>query len=221
MVGNTLKAAALLALTHKRKATRLKGYQCVGDFQNGRFECDHVSPWTKSGRNLDATIMIIGQDWVSADVLASYAPDSPVAERGFDAAFPTNANLDRLLRDHFGLERGQCYLTNLFAFIKPDNASTSIPIRDLISSARDFTLEEIRIIAPQLVICLGLRTFQALARAASKKKPRNIEQAINSPFSYVNSMVHCVAHTGAFGMNNRGRAQVDKDWASLAWVQTH
>jgi hypothetical protein len=29
-------------------------------------------------------------------------------------------------------------------------------------------------------------------------------------------MVHCVAHTGAFGMNNRSRGKVEEDWQKLA-----
>ncbi|HWA50405.1 MAG TPA: hypothetical protein VG742_19205, partial [Dongiaceae bacterium] len=55
-----------------------------------------------------------------------------------------------------------------------------------------------------------------LARAAEKAEPHSLKQAINSPFSYGNSKIHCVAHTGAFGMNNRGREQVGRDWQRLA-----
>ncbi len=210
------KMRALLALAKKRKATRFDGYDCIGDFYGGRYECNHVSPWTKSGRDVDAKVMVVGQDWVGSDVLKRDPPDEHVVKYGFDPKFPTNYNLDAFLKRHFGLSREDCYLTNLFAFIKPGHASANIPLADLTESARKFTLEEIRIVSPHLVICLGLRTFCALARAAGEDEPRNMKEAISSPFNYADSTIHCVAHTGAFGMNNRGPDQVKADWRKLA-----
>lgn len=159
--------------------------------------------------------MVIGQDWSSADVLAR-EPDLEVAKLGFDRNFPTNRNLDDLLRRHFRLERTDCYLTNLFPFIKPGGASAHIRMADLVWSAREFTLLEIRIVSPKLVICLGLRTFRALAHADGRQPPATLAQAIAAPFAIGGSTVHCVAHTGALGMNNRSRGQVDKDWRALA-----
>lgn len=159
--------------------------------------------------------MVVAQDWSSADVLAR-PPDSFVAERGFDPTFPTNRQLDKLLLRHFGMTRDQCYLTNLFPFIKSGGASASIPFRMLVNSARLFTMREIEIVAPGLVICLGLRTFGALRVAASQDWPMKMERAIDSPFLLSASRVHCVAHTGSRGMNNRGRDKVDLDWQRLA-----
>jgi hypothetical protein len=38
-------------------------YSCLGDFAGGIYDCDdHVSPWSKSAQNVDATIMVVGQD---------------------------------------------------------------------------------------------------------------------------------------------------------------
>lgn len=198
-----------------RKAARRDGYQYLHEFHSGLYECDHVSPWTRSGSNVDAAVMVIGQDWSSADVLAG-EPNREVARDGFDGSFQTNRNLDDLLGRHFRLARTQCYLTNLFPFIKPGGASSPIPMADLVWSAREFTLPEVRAVAPKLAICLGLRTFHALARADGRRPPSTLAQAIASPFEFGGSRVHCVAHTGALGMNNRSRAQVDKDWEALA-----
>jgi len=211
-----MKTEALLLVARLRQATRLDGYASVGDFHDAMFECDHVSPWTKSGSNVDADIMIIGQDWSSSDVLGGDPPDLEVAELGFDPKFPTNRNLDDLLERHFGLKRAECYLTNLFPFIKSGNASGAIPLKDLVVSARRFTLPEIRIVCPQLVACLGLKTFSALMRAAGLKGSPKMAEAVGSPFEFADSRIHCVAHTGAFGMNNRGRKQVENDWHQLA-----
>ncbi len=212
----SIKAKALLELARLRQSTRRPGYGAIGAFHNGLFECDHVSPWTKSGKRVDAAVMIVGQDWSSADVLARAPPDLKVARRGFDAKFPTNANLDALLQRHFGLTRKQCYLTNLFPYIKRGSASAAIPMKDLLWAAQTFTLPEIRIVSPRQVICLGVRTFRALQRAVGAKSASTLISAIKSPFSYGSSTIHCVAHTGALGTNNRGKSRVETDWAKIA-----
>ena len=211
-----MKTEALLQLARLRQSTRLDGYASISDFHDGIFECDHVSPWTKSGCNVDAEIMIIGQDWSSSDALGRDPPDLHSAALGFSPKFPTNRNLDNLLERHFHLNRKECYLTNLFPFIKLGKASAGIPLKHLVASAQRFTLPEVRIVSPQLVICLGLRTFLALMRAVGLKGSPKVDQAVKAPFKFANAMIHCVAHTGAFGMNNRGRGRVEEDWQLLA-----
>lgn len=210
------KERALRALAELRKKTRLKGYKGVSDFHGGTFDGNHVSPWTKSGCNVDADIMVVGQDWVSADAFKRYNRDSSVATEGYDPSFPTNKNLDSLLKKHFGVIRKDCYLTNLFPFIKSGHASASIPLKHLVQCATIFTLQEIRIVRPRLVICLGLRTFSALRETVGFTDKLKMAEAIAAPFDYEDAVIACVAHTGAFGMNNRGKDQVERDWRKLA-----
>jgi restriction system protein len=211
-----MKREALLSLARKRQSCRLDGYACIGDFHRGAFECDHVSPWTKSAGNVDAEIMIVGQDWSSSDALNIEVPDPHLIRHGFDPKFPTNKNLNSLLNRHFGVTRAQCYFTNVFPFIKAGDPSAAIRQKDLNWSAKTFCLAEIEIVSPQLVICLGLGTFLALMRAADLKGSPNLDQAINSPFKFAHSRIHCVAHTGARGINNRGWIQVNRDGQQLA-----
>lgn len=215
--GSPTKAAALLQLARKRQSSHLDDYACIGDFHDGIYECDHVSPWTKSGCNLDAEVMVVGQDWSSADVLEGNGRPDPVRARlGYDPGSRTNKNLDRLLQVHFGLERADCYLTNIFPFVKPGKKNASIRLRDMERCARDFTLNEVRIVAPRLVLCLGLQTFKAFGRAAGQREPRNMDEAVNSPFDFEGSTIHCVAHAGDLGMNNRRRDRVVADWQRIA-----
>jgi hypothetical protein len=209
------KEQQLLALARKRQGARLAGYACLADFHGGIFEGDYISPWSKSAHNVDTSVMVIGQDWASAEMLKKTAPDSPRAKLGFDPEFPTNVKLDQLLWQHLGLRRADCYLTNLFVLIKLGSASASIPSADLNWSAKTFTIPEIEIVSPKLVICLGLRTFRALMRAAGQSPARTIETAIASPMSLGTSTVRCVAHTGALGTLNRSREKVERDWEAL------
>ena len=210
------KVRALRRLAERRKAARRDGYDCLGDFHDGFFECSHVSPWSKAAGNVNARVMVVGQDWASADMLARTPPNQQWAEFGFDRGLPTNVYLDELLKRHFGLKRAQCYLTNLFVLIKPGGVSAGIPMKDLVWSAEEFTIPEIKIVRPKVVICLGLRAFRALGRAAGHRLPRLMADAIRARFRLEASMVHCVAHTGAFGTKNRSRGQVERDWRKLA-----
>ncbi len=168
-----MKSEALLELARLRQSTRLDGYACIGDFHGGIFECDHVSPYTKSGNNVDAEIMVVGQDWSSADRLSVEPPDVRSAELGYTPNLPTNKNLDDLLKRHFGMARAECYLTNLFPFVKQGNLSATIRLKDLIGCAQRFTLREIKIVSPQIVVCLGIGTFNALRRASGIKGALN------------------------------------------------
>ena len=211
-----MKTQRLSKLVNKRQTMRLDDYDCIGDFHDGVFECDFVSPITKSGHNVDAEVMVVLQDWSSSDVLGKTPPDLDGSKFGYTPSLPTNKNLDALLDRHFGLVRAECYLTNLFPFVKAGGISASIPMKDLVTCAQKFTIPEIQIVAPRLVVCLGLRTFLALMRAHGLKGTPKMDEAVNSPFNIEISSVNCVAHTGALGMNNRGRSQVEKDWKKVS-----
>lgn len=93
----------------------MAGCARIGDFHGGVYDCDHVSPWTKSADNPDAEVMIVGQDWASIEMLSG--PIHPERVRlGYDPERSTNQNLQRLLRDHFSLAFGKTYATNAFPF---------------------------------------------------------------------------------------------------------
>ncbi len=46
------KSSELSALVAHRQASQWEGYGCIGDYQNGLFECDFVSPYTKGPKTL-------------------------------------------------------------------------------------------------------------------------------------------------------------------------
>jgi restriction system protein len=191
-------------------------YRRLGAFHSGAYECDHVSPWSKSGGCPNAPIMIVGQDWSSAEHLEKSPPNEHMINFGFHPKFPTNVKLDELLDQHLGITRGVCYLTNLFPFIKAGSASASIPMRDLKRCAAEFLLPQIKIVRPRVVICLGIATFRALMRGCGQPAPRQLGKAIEgSPYSIEEAMIFAVAHTGSRGLQGRGAEQVARDWARI------
>src|ERR1700681_721898 len=97
----------------------------------GRWECEYVVPWTKSACNLDAQLMIIGQDWASERFLTDPRYNTPkrIHDRekiGQDEYLPTNRRLKSLLQKHFLLEFSQTYATDVSVFIKPGNMTGNV-----------------------------------------------------------------------------------------------
>src|SRR6267143_106898 len=96
------KPTELLALAKLRQATRWPGYKCIGDYHAGAYECNLVSPYTKTAGNIDADVMVMLQDWASDEVLCGSFHE-PSANLGHTPSRPTNRNLTKLLDTIFGL----------------------------------------------------------------------------------------------------------------------
>ena len=64
------KMAELKRLGSKRKNVCWGGYRPIGDYHEGAYESEYVSPYTKSANNPDAQIMVLLQDWSSDEVLS-------------------------------------------------------------------------------------------------------------------------------------------------------
>jgi hypothetical protein len=44
-------------------------YSGIGDYHDGAYECERVSPYTKTAGNVDADVMVLLQDWASHGVV--------------------------------------------------------------------------------------------------------------------------------------------------------
>lgn len=219
MTSAKTKKSKLKAVAEKRRSFDLSGsglshFRHVEEFADGAYKCDHVSPWTKSACNVDAQIMIVGQDWASAEFLGE--EDPLLAELGFDPRLPTNTRLQALLDRHFGLSFGQVYATNAFPFVKPGWMQGGVkPVSALRLTVQEFLFPQIAIVDPKLIICLGKPTFDAIGWAIGIPRTRIIADAILHPFKHGSGWVACVAHTGSRGTQNRGSDLVEQDWKKL------
>ena len=210
------KRDRLVDLVRHRQENVPPGYGGIGDYHSGAYECDFVSPYTKSAQNLDADIMLVLQDWCS-DKFLRKPVDPEVVELGHDPQRQTNKNLKRLLCTHFGIGLEQTYATNLFPFIKPGDMSADVPCSVLKQAASSYTVPEIRIIEPTLVVCLGLKVYQAVQESLGMVPARNLETAIASSFAssfrIENSQVWAQAHPSRYP---GGKVRVAKNWRRMA-----
>ena len=204
------KHARLLELARLRQKTRWSPYRCIGDYHEGKYECDFVSPYTKSACNVDSGLMVLLQDWASDDVLGGRF----LLERitvGHDPSRRTNQRLRVLLRRYFRLELEQVYATNVFPFVKLGRMDARIPRQDLVRAAREFALPQIEIVGPRLAVCLGKTAFNAVAVATDHRRAGSLADAIASPFEMGKTQVWCQAHLGRNAVD-----QVAGDWARMA-----
>ncbi|SDS61733.1 hypothetical protein [Bradyrhizobium canariense] len=218
------KKEALADLILLRKQDRNPKYHALSDFDDGFYDGDWITPWTISACNLDAGLMIVAQDWSSAEALESPKRSKPAQKEarklcGQDANLPTNKTLKALLKKHFGLEFADTYATNLFVFIKPGTISAKIPIEDLAYCAEKYALPQIEIVQPRMVLCLGKGTFNAIQLALGHPLSKLSEASLpNAHTQHQNGAeIYGVPHTGSWGTRNAGGIDnMHTIWARLA-----
>jgi hypothetical protein len=217
------KHAELANLVTLRRSDESAEY-ALHKFCDGRWDFPFVVPWTKSACNVDAKVMIIGQDWASEDYLREPKNDTPerVALRdefGQDPHLPTNRNIKRWLR-FFDLTWEQTYATDVSVFIKPARISAKVSMSLLERCATKYTVPQIRIVKPIMAICLGIPTYNSV-RLALGKLPVLLADAIqaDAPPTTVDecTQIYGVPHAGGQGLAAcGGYAKVDPIWQQLA-----
>ncbi len=212
------KRQKLRKLAKRRQAHRLRPHACLADFHSGFYECDHVSPWSKSACNVDAEVMIIGQDWVSWDRLERECDEKRQERRrtGQDCSSRTNTNLREFLR-YMGLQFCETYATNVFPFIKRGKKSARVPRKDYVSCAKTYALPQIEIVSPRMAICLGQEAFYAVCRDAGLRRKDWRKARSPGPHTRIGSVkIYGLPHPGPLGLNNAGgKDAVTRRWRLL------
>jgi uracil-DNA glycosylase family 4 len=217
-------------LPEKTREELLKeGFLDVSDICKGLYDTrDFVSPYSKTACNLNADVMLIGQDWSSQDTLENYPEEKAkeVAKNGYDADIPTNKNLQDFLgafnkgafneKEKLKLNFSDCYATNLFVFIKPKKISSPIKKKYFIECAKEYTLPEIAIVKPKIVICLGSQVFKVLSKimTGSEKTLKDYNRPIYD--AKIGTHIIGVYHPGGLGTKAAGgKENAKKHWEKI------
>ena len=56
------KKEELSKLAKLRQSKVYEGYTSIADYANGAYECEYVSPYSKSAHNVDADVFVILKD---------------------------------------------------------------------------------------------------------------------------------------------------------------
>lgn len=212
------KRELLQSLALKRRVGRQwPKYKKIGCYHGGAYECDHVSPYTKTAGNVNASVLVILQDWASDKFLAGTF-DPELRDKGRSLEVRSNRTLERLLREHFDLALAETYATNLFPFVKPGKMNSRVPQEDLRRVAEEFAWPQVEIVQPRLVVCLGLSVFNAISNCLGAKRHSHIQDAITTNLRYNGIQIYCQAHPGPQGQNNRNRGGIERvrsDWKQM------
>ncbi|MCH9704959.1 MAG: hypothetical protein K0U15_02370 [Proteobacteria bacterium] len=210
------KATKLLELAKLRKSKKYNGYKSIGDYAKGAYECNYVSPYSKSAHDVDTKVLLFLQDWASGEGLKKTEHKrEKISKCGYDEDRRTNKNLKRLLSNHLGLELKSTYTTNLFPYIKKGPMNARIPPKDMQKAAKEFSLPMIKIIKPKIVIALGRETFNALWKSAKLEKEGKLKKLEKNIFEYEEVRIFYQVHPAQQSQNRRGAANVANDWSKM------
>lgn len=125
------------------------------------FDSDEIGPWTRLHGDLNASLMVIGQDWGDVDYF--------VSNGGLDKLNnPTMKNLELLLKSiGIGVSMTSCsncdvglFLTNAILCLKTGGLQAAINSAWM-ENCKDYLKNQIQIVRPRVVVCLGARAFDA------------------------------------------------------------
>lgn len=207
----------LLTLPHSENSERL-----VNDDHGLNTDHPYVNRWNLWQGNLDADIMLIGQDYGTCD-------DGNLEVTTFD---PTGNRLTKLLTEAFewdSLHQGALFFTNMANCYRKQRTSGGMHPAWLPLCANKFMSRLIRIIQPKIIIVLGRVAFEALycmedlpitcLNPESEKVKDSFSEMIR--FDYELDLdgkkiaVFPVFHPGSNSRMNRTEEQQMEDWKRI------
>lgn len=217
------------ALICKRKrCVRCSGLANPSQVDHGCWDSSEIGPWTRWQGDLDADLMVVGQDWGDVNYFRTWrGKDQPSGNT-------TNENLRKLLSS-IGFEIGTpgapaagcgVFLTNLILCLKDDGLQAPIDDSWLTNCARLYFVRLVEIIQPRAIAILGLRPSLAALRCFGIKLPTSTSLSAlmqRGPFANRDgTTLFPVYHCGARGVNmNRPLEHQMRDWAKIAAALEH
>jgi DNA polymerase len=195
------------------------------DVLGGELDSDEIGPWTRWQGNLDSALMIIGQDWGGQKMFCDnngWDPDEGI----------TNGYLMELVNE-LGIKindvsktnnKGAIYLTNSLLCLRPYYNSKNKPARQCFENCAWFLKEQIRIVSPRVILCLGMESYRAVCRAFHiPLKNKSLTEIVNSYENRIidsSCIVFPVFHCSPLVVNSKKRTMEaqKKDWSRIKYA---
>ena len=223
------KATAYRELVRERKtcdACKEHGLTNPAQCARGAFDSSEIGPWTRWQGNLDAQIMVVGQDW--GDVAAfkrqwgkdeansqtNTALSGFLSDIGFPIPLPSESEVGGLL-----------FFTNAVLCLKTGNGGSQANVKSkCFHNCGRFLKRQIEIVNPKLVICLGTWAYETMSWAFDMK-PLVFREVVNShqPGVLPNGVpFFAVYHCSRRVLNGARKIKEQKrDWGFIAkWVRS-
>jgi uracil-DNA glycosylase len=185
---------------------------------------DHIGPWTRLDSDLDAELMVVGQDWAD---LGYYTRHQGLDKDKNPANNATNRNLEKLLRvadaDAFvaplifdAKPRG-LFLTNAVLCLKQEGGMQGKVAPRFFDNCRSFVREQIEIVRPCVVVAMGQPAYIATLGAFGLSSPHStfgeaVQDECGTPLLTGVTLL-AVYHCSPAGVNlNRPMDRQREDW---------
>ncbi|WP_414469262.1 uracil-DNA glycosylase family protein [Methanobacterium sp. ACI-7] len=213
------KENAYKELVKKRKNYKFsKGLKNPSEIEGGVYDKeDHIGAWSKWQGNLNAEIMLIGQDWGDVDFFikckGEHLDDTPTNKNlrklfkliGIDIGYPNNPNLS-----------APVFFTNAILGLKEGRMNTPIKYSWVKNDAEEFLKPTIDIVNPKIIMTLGGKTYNAMAHIYGLRI-NNLKEIIHkNPIKLKDGkLLFAMYHCGNLGTANRKFELQKKDWEKI------
>lgn len=201
------------------------------DFKNGltnpsqtAFDIDEIDPWAQWQHNLDAEILVVGQEF--CDVETYKRTEGKVECKLGEYDYPSNKNLKAYF-DLLGYDLGHplspnqsnpIFFTNAVMGLKPGSMSGNFDVKLLEESRELFLKPLIDIIQPKIIIPIGSMATKSLGVIYGFKVSDHKSMVDNAPIKTPQTLVFPVFHTGGLGLRNRPKEQQMGDWMRIKGI---
>jgi len=213
------KISAYKKIVSKRKAYKFpEGLVNPSEVLNGIYDIeDHIGPWSAWQGNINADILLVGQDWGSVDFFIE-------CEGGHLDHSITNRHLRELFHI-LGIEIGYpdhpepdtpVFFTNAVLGLKDGSMTSTIKSSWLKNGAETLLKPIIDIIEPKIIITLGKKAYDAMSIIYPLKKDA-LKNLINiNPIELPDgTLLFAFYHCGGLGVASRNFELQKKDWEKI------
>lgn len=208
-----------LKLVKKRKEFDFEELKNPNQINDGEYDTyDVINPWSIWQGNLDAKILLIGQDWGDA----KYYIDNKGKDKDSN---PTNKNLIELFKS-LNIDIGTpsnpnktspVFFTNAILGIKDNGMSSAVKDAWIYESTDEFLKPLIEIIEPEIIITLGVSAFKAIKSIYKLKEKSVLKELIHTnPIKVDNKKIFNFYHCGGLGLANRSLPLQKQDWSIIS-----
>lgn len=193
-----------------------------------RYDGAEIGPWTRWQRDLNAQVLVVGQDWGGSIAYLN--------QQGVDVDSPTNRALSELLGTrgyviqppHTGptlpRQDNAVFLTNSVLCIKQGADSGALRRAWVRNCGGAFLRRQIELIEPHAVVSLGYEAYRAVMWAFGEVPLQTMEAAVATTPRLAMSggrglLLVPNFHCGRLGLGIRPMAQQEADWSRVPYRQ--
>ena len=185
------------------------------------FDINEIEPWAQWQNNIDADILLIGQEYCDLD---TYIKTQGKVERYPEIfQYPANKNLYeyfKILGYNIGHplkpnKTNPIFFTNAVMGLKTPPMSANFKTSWLKESREQFLSPLIDIISPKIIIAIGAGATKSLSEIYDFKITTHNEMVNNSPIKSNRQLIFPVFHTGGLGLKNRSINLQINDWKKI------